>query len=209
MTAIDDYGSGYSNTAAVLSLQPDILKIDRTLISDIDSNVKKQQFLTGIIEFANLNGIKVLAEGVETYDEMSVTIRRGANFIQGYYTARPQKELIPEIPDAISDQVRMLNMHRPDIMVNHYYTISSGEDVQADIKELIAQQYTGVVIGNATVHIKSSGCKDTLFEIKTEDGSQSRITLSDIGIKGNHPCIQLGKDSKAVIEVKGNNTFLR
>lgn len=207
MTAIDDYGSGYSNTAAVLSLQPDILKIDRTLISDIDSNVKKQQFFTGIIEFANLNGIKVLAEGVETYDEMSVTIRRGANFIQGYYTARPQKELIPEIPDAISDQVRMLNMHRPDIMVNHYYTISSGEDVQADIKELIAQHYTGVVIGNATVHIKSSGCKDTLFEIKTEDGSQSRITLSDVGIKSNPPCIQLGKDSKAIIEVKGNNTL--
>ena len=94
----------------MLSLQPDVIKVDRSLITDINTNVKKQHFLTGIIDFARLNNIKVLAEGVETYDEMSVTIRRGVDYIQGFYTAKPQKEIVPDIPDAVAEQMRMLNM---------------------------------------------------------------------------------------------------
>lgn len=57
----------------------------------------------------------MLAEGVETYDEMSVTIRRGVDYIQGFYTAKPQKEIVPDIPDAVAEQMRMLNMCRPEI----------------------------------------------------------------------------------------------
>ncbi len=107
--AIDDYGSGYSNTAAVLSLAPEIIKIDRSLIKKIDSDMKKQHFLTSIIEFAKLNNIKILAEGVETYEEMKVAILKGVDYIQGYYTARPDMEIITRISPTVKREIKELN----------------------------------------------------------------------------------------------------
>lgn len=208
MIAIDDYGSGYSNTAAVLSLQPDVLKIDRSLITDINTNVKKQHFLTGIIDFARLNNIKVLAEGVETYDEMSVTIRRGADYIQGFYTARPQKEIVPDISDTIAEQMRMLNMHRPNIKVARYYTVKDGKNEKLDIEKMLSERYTGVIVESASVHLTANGCDNATFVIKTENGSKCRIILDNVNIKsGMRQCIQIGENSDAAIEIKGQNTL--
>lgn len=175
MIAIDDYGSGYSNTAAVLSLQPDVIKVDRSLIADINTNVKKQHFLTGIIDFARLNNIKVLAEGVETYDEMSVTIRRGVDYIQGFYTAKPQKEIVPDIPDAVAEQMRMLNMCRPEIKKAHDYIVHDGCEEHLDIEKLLSGRYTGVIVENANIKGALRQCirlgenSDTTLEIKGTD----------------------------------------
>lgn len=175
MIAIDDYGSGYSNTAAVLSLQPDVIKVDRSLIADINTNVKKQHFLTGIIDFARLNNIKVLAEGVETYDEMSVTIRRGVDFIQGFYTAKPQKEIVPDIPDAVAEQMRMLNMCRPEIKKARDYIVHDGCEEHLDIEKLLSGRYTGVIVENANIKGALRQCirlgenSDTTLEIKGTD----------------------------------------
>lgn len=208
MIAIDDYGSGYSNTAAVLNLQPDVLKIDRSLITDINTNIKKQHFLTGIIEFAKLNNIKVLAEGVETYDEMSVTIRRGVDYIQGFYTARPQKEIVSYIPITIAEQMRMLNMRRPDIRVTRYYTVIDNSDEELDIEKMLSDHYTGVIVENATVHLTANGCDNAPFVIKTENGSKCKIILENMNIKGGmRQCIRIGENSDATIEVRGQNTL--
>lgn len=208
MIAIDDYGSGYSNTAAVLSLQPDVIKIDRSLITDINTNVKKQHFLTGIIEFARLNNIKVLAEGVETYDEMSVTIRRGVDYIQGFYTARPLKEIVPDIPDTIAEQMKMLNMRRPDIRTTHYYTVHDGCDEQLDIEKMLSDRYTGVIVESANVHLFANGCDNAPFVIKTANGSKCHIILENMNIKGGmRQCIRLGENSDTTLEIKGQNTL--
>lgn len=208
MIAIDDYGSGYSNTAAVLSLQPDVLKIDRSLITDINTNVKKRHFLTGIIDFARLNNIKVLAEGVETYDEMSVTIRRGVDYIQGFYTARPQKEIEADIPDTIAEQMRMLNMHRPNIKTARYYTVNDGSDEKLDIEKMLSERYTGVIVESATVHLTANGFDNAPFVIKTENNSKCHIILENMNIKGGmRQCIRLGENSDATIEVRGHNTL--
>lgn len=66
---------------------------------------------------------------------MSVTIRRGADYIQGFYTARPQKEIVPDISDTIAEQMRMLNMHRPNIKVARYYTVKDGKNEKLDIEK--------------------------------------------------------------------------
>ena len=208
MIAIDDYGSGYSNTAAVLSLQPDVIKIDRSLITDINTNVKKQHFLTGIIEFARLNNIKVLAEGVETYDEMSVTIRRGVDYIQGFYTARPLKEIVSDIPDTIAEQMKMLNMRRPDIRTTRYYTVHDGCDEQLDIEKMLSDRYTGVIVESATAHLCANGCDNAPFVIKTANGSKCLIILENMNIKGGmRQCIRLGENSDTTLEIRGQNTL--
>ncbi len=102
--AIDDYGTGHSNIVNLLRYQPQIIKIDRFLITDIDKDVNKQMFVRSTIDFARLNGIKVLAEGVETSQELRTVIDFGVDYVQGYYTGRPAPEPLAEIAPEIKKE---------------------------------------------------------------------------------------------------------
>ena len=95
--AVDDYGAGHSNIVNLLRYSPEIIKVDRFLISDIDKDKNKQMFFKNTVEFGAINNIKVLAEGVETREELETVIELGADLIQGYFTGRPIREPIPEL----------------------------------------------------------------------------------------------------------------
>lgn len=103
--AIDDYGTGHSNIMNLMRYAPQIIKIDRFLIEDIHKNQNKQLFVRSTIEFARLNNIKVLAEGVETSNELRMVIDLGVDYIQGYYTGRPVPEPITEIDPDIRKEI--------------------------------------------------------------------------------------------------------
>lgn len=103
--AIDDYGTGFSNIVNLLRYQPQIIKLDRFLITDVHKDTNKQLFISNTVEFAKLNNIKVLAEGVETKEELSKVISLGVDLIQGYYTARPAAELLKEIDQKIVEDI--------------------------------------------------------------------------------------------------------
>ena len=66
-------------------------------------------FVKSTVEFAKINGISVLAEGVETYDEMITVIDIGVDFIQGFYTGRPTYDPIEEIDAEIKSQIMAAN----------------------------------------------------------------------------------------------------
>ena len=106
-TAVDDYGAGYSNVSNLLRYQPDYVKIDRSLIAMIEDSPQKQHFVKDIIDFAHDNNILALAEGVETEEELMTVIMLGADLIQGYFTARPEKEMLQSIGHRVSDSIRM------------------------------------------------------------------------------------------------------
>ncbi len=103
--AIDDYGTGHSNIVNLIRYTPHVIKIDRYLITDIHKNQNKQLFVRSTIEFARLNNILVLAEGVETSNELHTVIDLGVDLIQGYYTGRPAPEPIPFIADEIRKEI--------------------------------------------------------------------------------------------------------
>lgn len=103
--AIDDFGAGHSNIINLMRYTPQIIKIDRFLITDIHKDRNKQMFVRSTIDFAKTNGIKVLAEGVETADEMRTVIRLGVDYIQGYYTGRPSAEPVAEINPDIREEI--------------------------------------------------------------------------------------------------------
>ena len=103
--AIDDYGTGHSNIVNLMRYAPKIIKIDRMLVSDIHKDRNKQMFVRSTIEFAKINNIRVLAEGIETSDELRTVIELGVDFIQGYYTGRPQPEPIRTIPEEIKREI--------------------------------------------------------------------------------------------------------
>ncbi|MCQ2979200.1 MAG: EAL domain-containing protein [Clostridia bacterium] len=92
--AIDDFGSGYSNELALLSLKPDIVKIDMALIRNIDQDQRKHQIVSNLINYAKNNDIKTLAEGVETPSELKAVKELGADYIQGFIFSKPDKNLL-------------------------------------------------------------------------------------------------------------------
>lgn len=85
--ALDDFGCGYSSVKDLNDYPIDIIKIDRELI--IESNTEKgRQLLSGIIKLSHYLGIKALCEGVETEEELTVSVEAECDYIQGYLLAR-------------------------------------------------------------------------------------------------------------------------
>jgi len=107
--AVDDYGTGHSNIVNLLRYAPQVIKIDRFLVTDIHKDVNKQMFVRSTIDLARMNGIKVLAEGVETSDELRTVISYGVDYIQGYYTARPSPEPVSAINEEIRNEILRAN----------------------------------------------------------------------------------------------------
>lgn len=99
--AIDDYGAGYNSEASLIFLSPDLVKLDMSLVRDIDKDENRQNLLTSLISYVKTRGIKTLAEGVETEAEMRLLVLFGVNYLQGYYLARPAFEIPPINPDAL------------------------------------------------------------------------------------------------------------
>jgi diguanylate cyclase (GGDEF)-like protein/PAS domain S-box-containing protein len=87
--SIDDFGTGYSSLSYLPKLPIDILKIDRAFITNIHRNIDNQKIVQTIVSLANNFNLSVIAEGVETADELTATISCGINNIQGYYYSRP------------------------------------------------------------------------------------------------------------------------
>lgn len=87
--ALDDYGSGFNDMEKVDLLNPHVIKIDRALLSGIDTNPDKQQNCKEIIETMHAKDIMVVAEGVETKEEFDYLLGIGADLFQGYYLAKP------------------------------------------------------------------------------------------------------------------------
>lgn len=107
--AVDDYGTGHSNIVNLLRYSPQVIKIDRFLITDIHKDANKQMFVRSTIELARLNNIKVLAEGVETSEELRTVIDYGVDYIQGYYTGRPAPDPISKIDDDVKNEILRAN----------------------------------------------------------------------------------------------------
>jgi diguanylate cyclase (GGDEF)-like protein len=87
--AIDDAGAGYSSLQAISELRPDYIKVDRSLIQDIDKNKVKENLLETFVNIARKMNSKVIAEGIETIEELAKITRLGVHFGQGYVFAKP------------------------------------------------------------------------------------------------------------------------
>ncbi|QOP41102.1 EAL domain-containing protein [Sulfurimonas marina] len=87
--AIDDFGTGYSNFSHLLNIEPDFLKIDGSLIKNIDTDLRAQQVVKSIITFAKESDIKTIAEFVHSQDVFEVCKELGIDEFQGYLFSEP------------------------------------------------------------------------------------------------------------------------
>ena len=93
-TALDDMGSGYANQISLLSLKPDYMKIDMTIVQGIHNNQEKQEKLKAYLKFIEGKAIEPLAEGVETKEDLEYIMKQGIHLVQGYYFAKPSEALV-------------------------------------------------------------------------------------------------------------------
>jgi EAL domain-containing protein (putative c-di-GMP-specific phosphodiesterase class I) len=100
LTAIDDFGAGYSGLALLVDFQPDIIKLDMGILRGIDTDSVRQRIVRGVLSICHDLGIRVVAEGIETKGERDFFIAHGVSLMQGYFFARPGFKSIPEIDKA-------------------------------------------------------------------------------------------------------------
>ncbi|MCF3629074.1 EAL domain-containing protein [Thalassospiraceae bacterium LMO-SO8] len=98
ITAIDDFGAGYAGLNLLTKFKPQVLKLDMELCQGIADDVVKRTITEGAIRTAKALDILVIAEGVETTEDLRVLRDLGADYFQGYLLARPQIEALP-LPD--------------------------------------------------------------------------------------------------------------
>jgi EAL domain-containing protein (putative c-di-GMP-specific phosphodiesterase class I) len=94
--AVDDLGAGYSNFKYIADLAPEVVKLDRELIKGIVRESRQFKLVRSIVQLCEAQGAKVVAEGIETEEELRAVIDTGAHFGQGYLLARPALPL-PEV----------------------------------------------------------------------------------------------------------------
>lgn len=111
--AVDDAGAGYSSLQSISELIPDIIKIDRSVIQNIDQVMVKQSLLKALLHFAKNINCEVIAEGVERQEEVTMLYELDVNMVQGFYFAHPQ----PLVTD--QERVQQLKLVKEKIEKHH------------------------------------------------------------------------------------------
>jgi EAL domain-containing protein (putative c-di-GMP-specific phosphodiesterase class I) len=89
LLAVDDLGAGFSNLKRVVDLEPQVVKLDRTLVHQLHTSPRQQTLVRFLVDLCGQLGAVVVAEGIETVDEFAAVRDAGVRFVQGYLFARP------------------------------------------------------------------------------------------------------------------------
>lgn len=94
--AVDDLGAGYAGLASFVQLDPDVVKVDMSLVRDVHLSPTKQRLISSLVSLCAEMGTHVVVEGVETPEERDALIGAGCNWMQGYFFGRPTHD--PQTP---------------------------------------------------------------------------------------------------------------
>ncbi|PSX19531.1 GGDEF and EAL domain-containing protein [Photobacterium kishitanii] len=111
--SLDDFGTGYSSLAAIIDIKPDIIKIDRSFIVDIEHSKESQMLVSLVIDLSCKLNVEVVAEGVETQAQLDILSSMSCHYIQGYYYS-------PAV--AIDDAIMILKARNGDISIDNIDT---------------------------------------------------------------------------------------
>ena len=209
-TAVDDYGTGYSNVSNLLRYMPNYVKIDRALLANIQDSPQKQHFVRDIIEFSHDNNILALAEGVETAEEVETVIKLGIDLVQGYYIARPSAKIIKEIPSAIKDEIIRYSLSRGNNHTKRDYVAGREEIVSLPILSNEGYRTIHITSGYVTyrdIHIIGVPGDEGTINLEIESGYKGKITLENCSFTGRDsmPAVNIDEDCDVVLALTGEN----
>ena len=204
--AIDDYGTGYSNTSNLLRYDPEVVKIDRSLISGIDQNPKAQKIVSKMVEYFHSSGYTALAEGVETSEELKTMIYFGVDLIQGYYVSKPKPVLIHDISENIREEIVAYSIEAGDKDKKVFH--AEDNDV-IDLAEMYKKRYSDIFLGTGTFTFSGKAEDDRAVPLSVTVGSgvDCVIHLKNAWLTtyGELPNIKLGTGSRVRIVCSGED----
>ena len=211
--AVDDYGTGYSNVSNLLRYMPNCVKIDRSLLVEIQSSSQKQHFVRNIIDFCHDNKILALAEGVETREELQTVIHLGADLIQGYYVARPTAEPILSVDSAIKMEICRFYRECLDGINDQVYV--AGKTPRVTMNNLIKEDKTTIIIGEGEMtyrDITIAGHPNVASKIHIEvmEGYEGVVTMENVTLSNQklRPCIRMAENANLTLRLIGENRLM-
>lgn len=105
--AIDDFGRNHSNFDRLWQLEPDVVKLDRSLISTAETNPRVRRILPKLTDIVRELGAKSVFEGIENREQLAIAIDSGADLLQGYYLARPRGHCLEARSQLVNQDVRV------------------------------------------------------------------------------------------------------
>ncbi len=170
LIALDDMGTGHSNLERIPSIKPDIIKLDRSLIQDIDREYHKQELFDFFIKMAHRIGVFVVVEGIETEAEALFCLERGADLVQGFYFARPQPPDATCLERGLEYASRLrgvLTDHMVRKFTNRKLQYKQYNDMAARITAVVEMSNPAdyqVVIENALMRFPAAECAYVIHE---------------------------------------------
>ena len=92
--AVDDLGAGYAGLTTLARIQPEFVKLDGSLVRDIDTSGVNQLIVAAVVDLSRRMGLRVIAEAIETAPELATLRDLGVDLMQGYYFAKPGKAFV-------------------------------------------------------------------------------------------------------------------
>ena len=118
--AIDDAGAGYSGLNLISDINPNYIKLDMKLTRDIHTDGLKAALVRGMVELSKISNISLIAEGIETEEEMETLIDLGVQYGQGFFIQFPDAE-VKEIDPGIIRRIKELVQRKNDNMINSIF----------------------------------------------------------------------------------------
>lgn len=141
--AIDDTGAGYSGLRTLAETHPQYIKLDMDMIRDIDKKIINQALVKALADFADKTNIKIIAEGIETIDELNTLIYLGIEYGQGYLLQKPSPEFL-EITPYVKNLIISKQRQKESVYYQMPNTMPIGEIARFD--RPIEPEATGSVV---------------------------------------------------------------
>lgn len=87
--ALDDFGTGFASLSYLTKLPIDLLKIDKSFVDNIETDIKSRDFASAVVSIGRVQGCEIISEGVENENQLSVLQEVGCDFVQGYVWSKP------------------------------------------------------------------------------------------------------------------------
>lgn len=145
--AIDDAGAGYSGLNMISDIHPHFIKLDMNLIRGIDQDKTKQSLIKSFAEFASMTNTFLIAEGIETKEELLKLIEIGVHFGQGYFLQRPDSDISPidsDVLHTISDANEKKN-HLSDRISSDIYICNISTPQKCINRKILVSQVFGIM----------------------------------------------------------------
>ncbi|MEX2476525.1 EAL domain-containing protein [Marinobacter sp.] len=183
LTAIDDFGAGHSNFERIWNLSPDIVKLDRKLLTRATDDHRARQILNGIVSLLHQSGCLVLLEGVETRDQALIAIDAGVDFVQGFYFRKPSIEL-SEIPTEAADFDHLLSEYKSQSQVKRDPTRQLTQFFSGLFQDSIKRMADGAEMGQACAQLLGHPAVSRCYLVN-DKGVQVEDTLISEAMAGS------------------------